>query len=175
MLRSLREIPMKRSAIRAALLGLALLAASPLTWVLAGSEAVAADSGGIGLTRPAWEAVHGSGNPGQTLVAYENGTYAVGFQDDVVTFIEVSWPGPGLQMDAAESSVRDLLPGDARLDETFFAPATAGGARWTAAATGPRSATTACARTGRELAGTGPAGLTLPRRNRLDAGRRLVA
>ena len=117
---------MKRPAVRATLLGLVLLAGSPLAWARA-APVIAVESGGIGLSRAAWESIHGPGNPGQSLVTYDNGTYAVGFQDDTVTFIEVAWPPPGLEITDAESAVRRLLPADARLDETFYAPATAGG------------------------------------------------
>ena len=83
-------------------------------------------SGGIGLARDAWEAVHGSGEAGQTLVTYE-GTYETGFRDGVVSFVEFGWDDPGVSFPEAEDAVRGLLPTDARLVEAFAAPATAGG------------------------------------------------
>ena len=85
-------------------------------------------SGGIGLSRDDWEADHGPGDPGQSLVTYEGGAYSVAFEDDVVTFLELGWEDQGnVAFDEAEDEVEDLLPSDAELVETYFAPATAGG------------------------------------------------
>ncbi len=85
-------------------------------------------SGGIGLSWEDWEQRHGVGEVGQTLVTYEGGTYAVGFSDDVVTFIEQGWEDQGgITPQEATEIVEDLLPRDARLLERYYAPATAAG------------------------------------------------
>lgn len=71
---------------------------------------------------------HGRGGVGQTLVTYEGGTHAVGFSDDVVTFIEQGWENQGgITPEEATEIVEDLLPRDVRLRETYYAPATEAG------------------------------------------------
>jgi hypothetical protein len=84
-------------------------------------------SGGIGLSREDWEELHGPGEAAQNYVAYEGGTYYVQFQGDIVSFLEFGWDDPGVALAEAEAAVRELLPTDARLAESFAAPATAGG------------------------------------------------
>ena len=85
-------------------------------------------SGGIGLTRADWEDLHGPGDPGQSLVTYEGGAYAVGFEDDTVVFVELGWEDVGnLPFGEAQAEVEDLLPSDADLVEVFALPATAAG------------------------------------------------
>ncbi|MDP9363530.1 MAG: hypothetical protein M3Q10_04750 [Chloroflexota bacterium] len=116
---------MKRVVLLALLVTLsAASATSATTHRTAQSDGVA--SGGIGLARDAWEAVHGPGEAGQTLVTYA-GTYETGFRDGVVSFVEFGWDDPGVSFPEAEDAVRGLLPTDARLVEAFAAPATAGG------------------------------------------------
>jgi hypothetical protein len=86
------------------------------------------DSGGIGLERAEWEDVHGPGNANQSYVEYEGGLYLVGFDGDVVTFIERGWEATGNAASTeAEDEVDELLPTDAQLRETFYAPPTAAG------------------------------------------------
>lgn len=104
---------------------LVLGARGPMTTAAQGG---AVDSEGIGLDREAWEELHGPGNAGQSYVEYEDGRYLVGFTDDAVTFIERGWEDEGnLTMEEAAAEVADLLPTDARLRETFYAPPTAAG------------------------------------------------
>lgn len=84
-------------------------------------------SGGIGLTRAAWEAAHGRGEPveiahplSDLIYAYEDGTYHVAFSDAkpgaeaeaVVLFVEMAWAG-GISVAEAEDAARALLPVDA--------------------------------------------------------------
>ena len=116
---------MTRPAPITALLALLVLAATPVASVAA-RQADGVASGGIGLAREEWEAVHGPGEVGQSSVTYE-GIYEVGFRDGVVSFVEFGWDDPGLPFADAEAAVRGFLPADARLRETFTAPATAGG------------------------------------------------
>ena len=85
-------------------------------------------SQGIGLTRDEWEALHGRGEVGQSLVSYEGGRYVVGFDGDVVTFVERGWEDEGnVRAEESVAEVLDLLPADARLTESYYLPATAGG------------------------------------------------
>ncbi len=103
------------------------LAGATAGWTSAAGQAEDVHSGGIGLPRAAWENLHGRGEAGQSLVTYEGGAYTVGFQGDVVAFVEIGWDAPGVAAAEAEAAVSDLIPSDARLVETFAAPATAGG------------------------------------------------
>ena len=105
----------------------AALAPSVIGLARAAGQVDGVRSGGIGLPRAAWDETHGPGEVGQSLVTYEGGTYTVGFQGDIVAFVEVGWEAPGVAAAEAEAAVRDLIPSDARLVDTFAAPATAGG------------------------------------------------
>ena len=120
---------MTRRALLTSLLPLALLRLVPVTWARATTaqpdEGIA--SGGIGLTREAWEMIHGPATVGQGLLSYEDGAYDVGAPGGVVSFIEFGWVAPGVPSDEAEATARALLPADATLVETFVAPATPSG------------------------------------------------
>ena len=118
---------MKQRALLAPILGLLLLATTPAAWTRAVTQTDGVVSGGIGLSRADWEERHGPGEVGQNYVTYEGGAYYVQFRDDVVSFLEFGWADPGVTFGEAEAAVLDFLPSDARLDETFYAPATAGG------------------------------------------------
>ena len=59
---------MTRPATLADLLALLLLAAAPAAWARPTGQAAAVASRGIGLPRDDWEAVHGPGEVGQSLV-----------------------------------------------------------------------------------------------------------
>ena len=103
------------------------------------SSATGVDSDGLGSTRAAWEARHGPGEltdayapPYRAVYQYENGTYFVQFSgqegpEDVLTYIEVAWPGDGVELIEAEARTRSLLPADVALTEAFYAPRTPGG------------------------------------------------
>ena len=118
---------MKRPLTLSIVFVVAALAGSSAGWARAAGQAEGVSSGGIGLPRAAWENLHGRGEAGQSLVTYEGGAYTVGFQGDVVAFVEIGWDAPGVVAAEAEAAVSDLIPSDARLVETFAAPATAGG------------------------------------------------
>lgn len=85
------------------------------------------ESGGIGLSRESWEEIHGTGEPGQTVVSYDGGAYFVGFQDEIVTFIEFGYDNDGASADEAQGAAEALLPDDAELEETFYALGTPAG------------------------------------------------
>jgi hypothetical protein len=82
--------------------------------------ATEAPSFGLGLTRTEWEEIHGEGTPGQTVVTYQGGRYAVGFSAGMVTFIETEWADLG-SITAAEAAeiVASMLPPDSRLVERY--------------------------------------------------------
>ena len=130
---------------------LVLGARGPMTVTAQGRDV---ESEGIGLDRDEWEELHGPGNAGQSYVEYEDGRYLVGFDDDAVTFIERGWEDEGnVTMDEAADEVDDLLPADAQLRETFYAPPTAAGPiglffeRYQSDSLGERLADAATART----------------------------
>lgn len=93
------------------------------------------ESGGIGLSRDAWEETYGEGEALQSLVRYETPDEGfpvyvgfVGFEDDRVAHIEFRYSGGtqlgGLAEADATARVEAALPADAELIEAFFAPAT---------------------------------------------------
>jgi hypothetical protein len=86
------------------------------------------DSGGIGLSRSAWEREHGKGTRAGAVELYENGTYAVAITDGFVTFVERGWEDQGgIAVTDASDAVRALLPADAKLVSTYYLPSTPGG------------------------------------------------
>jgi hypothetical protein len=86
------------------------------------------ESGGIGLSRSAWEARHGTSTRSGAVELYEDGTYAVVVTDGFVTFVERGWEDEdGIAVTEATDAVLDLLPADAELVETYYLPATPGG------------------------------------------------
>jgi hypothetical protein len=90
------------------LLMLALAVGLVVNWsvVAPGSRQDAIESSGIGLTRESWEELHGTGEPGQTVVSYDN---------------------DGASADEAQDAAEALLPDDAELEETFYALGTPAG------------------------------------------------
>ena len=120
------------------LLILTLLAVSPMR---ADSTAPRIDSGGLGLTRSAWEAIHGPGTLTDisapvydemfawegdvtTYVAFE-GSKTEG--DDVAMFIELVWGDAAVPFEEARAAAEALLPADATMGEFYPAPPTPGG------------------------------------------------
>jgi hypothetical protein len=121
---------------RLALLGLVVVFGAGALVVLPGvrdpsgaaARQGAFESGGIGLSRAEWEAVHGPGDVGQNYVTYEGGRYYVQFVGDAVSFIELGWEDRGgVDAPDALAEVEALLPADAGFLETFLAPPTGGG------------------------------------------------
>lgn len=118
---------MKRRLLLRLLLGVVAVGLPDAGWARPLAQDDEVVTAGIGLGRDDWEAEHGAGDAAQNYVAYEGGAYYVQFQADVVSFLEFGWADSGVTFEEAESAVRDLLPSDAELDESFSAPATAGG------------------------------------------------
>jgi hypothetical protein len=87
-----------------------------------------APSFGLGLARAEWEEIYGLGEVDGQVVVYDDGALVVGFTNDMVTFIELSWDSAdGLSPAAATAEVIAMLPPDAVLTEWFSMPATPGG------------------------------------------------
>lgn len=94
-------------------------------------------SRGIGISRAAWEAVYGAGTPLQGLVQYANARSQVpgspiyvGFDNGYVAHLELRWEATqlgGMREEYAHAEVKELLPADARLQDTFYLPPTPDG------------------------------------------------
>ena len=89
------------------------------------------DSGGIGLSRDAWEDAYGDGEVLQAIVQYESPEEGlpvyVGFEDDRIAHIEFRYSETqrgGLLEEDAIDLVETALPADADLIEEYFLPAT---------------------------------------------------
>ena len=107
-----------------------------VTSLLIGAATLAAqaddlDSGGIGLSRDAWEDVYGDGEVLQSIVQYESPEVGlpvyVGFEDDRVAHIEFRYSETqrgGLLEEDAIDLVESALPADAILIDEFAVPAT---------------------------------------------------
>jgi hypothetical protein len=132
--------------------GVAIALSRHVAGAVTAVEANGIPSGGIGLTRAAWEAIYGSGEATQAFGKYTDPTYGgpiymgLTAEGDLVDFIEVQWQEVsqlgGIPEESAGNQVRALLPEDAEQVEAFFLPATPAGPlalraqRWTSAALG---------------------------------------
>jgi hypothetical protein len=77
-------------------------------------------SGGLGLTRSAWEVLRGEPErPGITEVLYQGQTYKVTYQHDRVWQIEKSWGTTPPTTREVRARVRRYLPLDSHLAETI--------------------------------------------------------
>ena len=126
----------RRSVVQsAAIAGLAL---APGRRVLA-RQAGGIDSGGIGMTRPEWEAVFGPGEPGQSYMIYTYPTFSATMHVGVDTTVDAAGivdyfyiplattpVDNGLDRGLALSMIASLLPHDARQRETFVRNETPG-------------------------------------------------
>jgi hypothetical protein len=121
---------MKRRALLSCLIALMTLVA-PFSSVkgalLALGQSDGVVTGGIGMSRADWEAVHGLGDATQNYVVYEDGAVYVQFRGDVVLYLEYGYLEPGVPLAEADALVWELIPSDARLIESFAAPATTAG------------------------------------------------
>lgn len=80
-------------------------------------------SGGLGLSRSAWEAAHGRpGREDAGFVSYEGGKFVVSFRDGRVWRIERVWGDRApVSADAAQAEGRSLIPSDAALSQRYTA------------------------------------------------------
>ena len=77
-------------------------------------------SGGLGLTRTSWEVLHGrpeSSDP--HAVVYQDNTYKVTYQRELVWQIEKSWGTTAPTPQQARARIRRYLPLDSHLTETL--------------------------------------------------------
>lgn len=104
------------------------------------AQATGIASGGIGLTRTAFEAYFGPGEPTQSYGKYIDPTYGgpiyvgfdfVNYPDGLLDFLELQWTGVsqagGLSAGLAADEVLTVLPADARFIRQFWMGATPGG------------------------------------------------
>ena len=77
-------------------------------------------SGGLGLTRTGWEVLHGKPeSPGVETIVYQDNTYKVTYQQNLVWQIEKSWGTTSPVPKQARARIRRYLPLDSRLTETI--------------------------------------------------------
>ena len=104
-------------------------------------RAQALDSGGLGITREAWEATHGPGDPvdivspvwGElTAYAFDGGMYYVAFAGSkdagagVVVSLEVAFAEGITAEDDVDAIIDPLLPVDATFADTYYLPPSPG-------------------------------------------------
>lgn len=104
-------------------------------------EAQELDSGGLGIPREAWEAVHGPGDPidilspiwGEiTAYAFDGGMYYVAFAGTkdagggVVVSLEVAFETGILAADELDAAIDPLLPADKTFADTYYLPPSPG-------------------------------------------------
>lgn len=105
------------------------------------SRAQGLDSGGLGISRAAWDAVHGPGNPidmrspvwGElTAYAFEGGMYYVAFAgskdagSEVVVSLEVAFTTGITDEDDVNAAIDPLMPSDKTFADTYFLPPSPG-------------------------------------------------
>jgi hypothetical protein len=107
----------------------------------ASGEAQEIDSGGLGISREAWEGIHGPGDPvdilspvwGEiTAYAFDGGMYYVAFAGTkdagggVVVSLEVAFETGILETDELDAAIDPLLPADATFADTYYLPPSPG-------------------------------------------------
>jgi hypothetical protein len=75
-------------------------------------------SGGLGVSRSAWEAQHGAGSAEGGFESYEEKTFVVGYQGDRISHLEFLF-NPAIDLDAARAQGKPLLPADSQLIRTY--------------------------------------------------------
>jgi len=113
------------------------VAQAPIASIAAQSAEVT--SGGIGLSRTAWESVYGTGTAGQSFQVYEDpytgADMHAGFDtsesaDGVLDYLYISIAATptddGIPVDDAVDLIQAMLPGDANLETTFVRNETPG-------------------------------------------------
>lgn len=75
-------------------------------------------SGGLGLSRAAWEVLRGKPQQKDTWFLYQGKTFAVFYQQDMVWRLKCTWKQPGLELDKVRAKVRRYLPLDSQRQHT---------------------------------------------------------
>ena len=78
-------------------------------------------SGGLGLSRTAWEMLRGKPQQDGEWFLYRGKTFAVSYQQDQVWRLKCVWKQPGLALDQVRAKTRRYLPLDSRLQHTLSA------------------------------------------------------
>lgn len=79
-------------------------------------------SGGLGLSRAAWEVLRGKPQRVGEWFLYQGQTYAVSYQQDIVWQLKCTWKKPGV--DLVQARARRYLPLDGRHQKTLTPTAT---------------------------------------------------
>ena len=79
-------------------------------------------SGGLGLSRQAWEVLHGK-QPKRVgeWFQYQGQTYTVSYRQEMVWQLKCAWKQPGLGLEQARMRVRRYLPLDSQYQQTLTA------------------------------------------------------
>ncbi|NOT56165.1 MAG: hypothetical protein HOP18_16315, partial [Deltaproteobacteria bacterium] len=80
-------------------------------------------SGGLGLSRAAWEMLRGKPQRDGEWFLYRGKTFAVAYQQDQVWRLKCVWKQPGLALDQVRAKTRRYLPLDSRRQHTLSATA----------------------------------------------------
>jgi hypothetical protein len=80
-------------------------------------------SGGLGLSRSAWEVLRGKPQRVGEWFLYQKQTYAVSYQQEIVWRLKCTWKRPGLDLVQARARARRYLPLDSRRQKTLTATA----------------------------------------------------
>jgi hypothetical protein len=76
-------------------------------------------SGGLGLSRTAWETLRGKPRRVGEWFLYQGQAYSVSYQEDIVWRLKCVWKRPGLQLAQARTRARRYLPLDSRRQHTI--------------------------------------------------------
>lgn len=76
-------------------------------------------SGGLGLSRAAWEVLRGKPQRVGEWFLYQGKTYSVSYQQDIVWHLKCAWKRPGLELAQARARARRYLPLDSRRQHTL--------------------------------------------------------
>src|SRR5262249_13554389 len=76
-------------------------------------------SGGLGLSRTAWELLHGKPDRvANEIFLYQGKTYKVTYQHDMVWQLERAWERPGITLDQVRARIRRYFPLDSHYIRT---------------------------------------------------------
>jgi hypothetical protein len=77
-------------------------------------------SGGLGLSRTAWEMLRGKPRRVGKWLLYQGQTYSVSYQQDIIWQLKCAWKRPGLELAQARTRARRYLPLDSRHQYTIM-------------------------------------------------------
>jgi hypothetical protein len=80
-------------------------------------------SGGLGLSRSAWEVLRGKPQRDGEWFLYQGKMYSVSYQQDIVWQLKCTWKRPGFDLVQTRARARRYLPLDSRRQKTLTATA----------------------------------------------------